>query len=190
MGVLEYGVGWEVGVLEYGKKLRPQNWVWDRFLVPIFHDGDKYWTIWAETFSVHTNFSRRFQWKYSGRPQTLYLTQTWSWNFWILATTTTEKMAECQKNPGRGGGFWPWGHRMGWDWVCPGLCYMNRQNMMVPGPWGRVKVRISGFRGFKMGLGLWDPFWVLQGHFLPPRKGLVLLTRILTYMDPKGSAWY
>ena len=76
MGVLEYGVGWEVGVLEYGKKLRPQNWVWDRFLVPIFHDGDKYWTIWAETFSVHTNFSRRFQWKYSGRPQTLYLTQT------------------------------------------------------------------------------------------------------------------
>ena len=53
-------------------------------MVPILHDRGKYWTIWAETFRVHTNFSRRFQWKHSGRPQTLDLTQTASQIFLIF----------------------------------------------------------------------------------------------------------
>ena len=72
-------------------------------MVPILHDRGKYWTIWAETFRVHTNFSRRFQWKHSGRPQTLDLTQTASQIFWIfgfLTTTTTPTTTKNQtQNP-------------------------------------------------------------------------------------------
>ena len=60
MGVLEYGVGWGVGVLEYGKNLRPQNWVWDQFLVPFFTMGTNIGLFGLKLFPVILTFRDDF----------------------------------------------------------------------------------------------------------------------------------
>ena len=63
---------------------------------------------------------------------------------------------------------WKW-VRLRWDWVCPGLWYMKRRNLMVPGPRGRVKVRISGF---SYGFGVQRSFLSFTGPFFDaPERG-------------------
>ena len=184
MGVLEYGVGWGWGVLEYGKNLRPQNWVWDQFLVPIFHDGDKYWTIWDETFSVHTNFSRRFQWKYSGRPQTLYLIQP---DPRIFGKTRRRRRQKTRRRPQKkpdDDQKWGWGGRWvglgegGWG---KGVRWCRGRGW--GGPWGPGEALGGpgeGFGEFKGVRGWLDPVPMDNVH---PFKGILLW--ILTYMDPQ-----
>ena len=82
----------------------------------------------------------------------------------LEGSRTKKKSKKCQ--------ILGFGDEMRWDWVCPGLRYMKRQNLTLLGPRGRRKVRISGF---PMGLGPWS-LWIL----------LILLVTFCTFctVDP------
>ena len=85
-----------------------------------------------------------------------------SWRFWFLGTFSEKRFFKIGKKS------WTW-VRLRWDWVCPGLWYMKRRNLMVPGPRGRVKVRISGF---SYGFGVQRSFLSFTGPFFDaPERG-------------------
>ena len=110
--------------------------------------------FFTETPKWDNHYGSWFQW--SDWQMVPYEVQSWR----ILLGIGFQKKWKIEKS-------WKW-VRLRWDWVCPGLWYMKRRNLMVPGPRGRVKVRISEF---SCGFGVQRSFLSFTGPFFVIPKG-------------------